>query len=148
QPSPQQNIYSSLNKGSTDNFNWLWENTLSYFHEVDKHRIDVVAGYTLQESVSENFNIRGQTLIRDNQDFWYIRPEYIFDESDPENIINNVNAISNGVDANLFYSMISYLGRVNYTYDNRYILTATFRRDASSKFTDANRYANFPSFAA
>src|SRR5690606_14928120 len=96
---------------------------------------------------SENFNIRGQNLIRDNRDFWYIAPRYVFDESDSENIINNVNSISNTVDAALYYSMVSYLARVNYTYDNRYILTGTFRRDASSKFTPDNSYANFPSFA-
>ena len=44
--------------------------------------------------------------------------------------------------------MLSYLFRANYTYDNKYILTATFRRDGSSKFAIENRYSNFPSFAA
>jgi TonB-linked SusC/RagA family outer membrane protein len=44
--------------------------------------------------------------------------------------------------------MISYLFRANYTYNSKYILTATFRRDGSSKFSPGNRYGNFPSFAA
>jgi hypothetical protein len=56
--------------------------------------------------------------------------------------------ITNEVDPNLYYSMISYLFRVNYTFGNKYILTATFRRDGSSKFSKENRYSNFPSFAA
>ena len=43
---------------------------------------------------------------------------------------------------------MSYLFRANYTYNSKYILTATFRRDGSSKFSSSNRYGNFPSFAA
>ena len=144
-PSAQQNLFSSLTEGNTTNFNWLWENTINFNQEFDKHRIDIVVGYTMQESTSERLNLRGQNLLRDDEDFWYILPENIYDES---NNINNISAIENNVDENLFYSMISYLGRANYTYDNRYIFTATFRRDASSKFTADNRYANFPSFGA
>ncbi len=144
QPSNQRNIFSSLNKGNTDNLNWLWENTISYNKEFDRHRINAVVGYTMQESTSENISLAGQNLLRDDEAFWYIQPAYVLDES---NEINNLSNISNTVDANLFYSMLSYLGRVNYTYDNRYIFTATFRRDGSSKFTEANSYANFPSFA-
>lgn len=58
-----------------------------------------------------------------------------------------LQSIFNGVDANLYYSMISYLFRANYTFDNRYIGTITFRRDGSSKFSKENRFSNFPSFA-
>ena len=43
--------------------------------------------------------------------------------------------------------MMSYLFRANYTYRGKYLFTASFRRDGSSKFTDANRYADFPSVA-
>lgn len=144
QPSNQQNIYSSLNKGNTDNFNWLWENTLNFSKELNRHRIDVVVGYTMQESASEEVRLQGQNLLRDSEDFWYIRPEYIYDESTN---INNISNIENKVDNNLYYSMISYLARANYTFDDRYIFTATFRRDGSSKFTEGNRYAQFPSLA-
>ena len=143
-PSNQKNTYSSLSKGTTDNLNWLWENTVNFYKDIGKHRVDAVVGYTMQESRSENMNLAGQNLLRDNSDFWYIQPENIYDVS---NNIDNISRISNTVDANLYYSMISYLGRVNYTFDNRYILTATFRRDGSSKFASANRYAHFPSFA-
>jgi hypothetical protein len=46
------------------------------------------------------------------------------------------------------WSMESYLGRVNYNYDNRYLLTATFRRDGSPYFGADNRWGNFPSVSA
>lgn len=143
-PSNQKNTYSSLTKSTTDNLSWLWENTVSYFNEIDKHKIDAVVGYTMQESQSELMELYGQNLLRDTEDFWYIQPGNIYDES---NNIDNVSRINNTVDDNLYYSIISYLARVNYTFDNRYIFTATFRRDGSSKFSSANRYAHFPSFA-
>lgn len=143
--SQQDNQFSNLFKGRNENLTWLWENTLTYQKTFDKHNLNVLGGYTMQHSSSEYFNISGRNILRDDSDFWYILPSYIIDEA---NGINMLNSIGNGVDAGLYYSMISYLGRVNYTYNNKYILTATFRRDGSSKFSADNRFSNFPSFAA
>lgn len=143
--SQQQNILSDLYKGTSDNMNWLWENTLSFrktFNDI--HSLDLVAGYTMQESTSEFMGFSGENVLRDGQDFWYISPSYIYD---PANNVNTIQSISNGVDAGLYYSMISYLFRANYSLDNKYIATVTFRRDGSSKFTKENRFSNFPSFA-
>ena len=132
----QQNSISDLNKSFGDRLSWLWENTLNYSKVSDVHRIDAVIGYTMQESSSENFSLAGENILRDDPDFWYINPDNI-----------NGTLVSNNVDAGLNYAMISYLARVNYTFDNRYLFTATFRRDGSSKFRPDNRFANFPSFA-
>ncbi|MDF1559073.1 MAG: TonB-dependent receptor [Bacteroidales bacterium] len=143
--SQQQNILSDLYRGTSDNLNWLWENTLSYRKTfMDIHSLDLVAGYTMQESTSEFLAIPGENILRDGQDFWYISPSYIYD---PANNVNTIQSISNGVDAGLYYSMISYLFRANYSLDNKYIATVTFRRDGSSKFAKENRFSNFPSFA-
>lgn len=143
--SQQDNPFSNLFKGRNENLTWLWENTLTYQKEIGKHNFNALGGYTMQHSSSEYFNISGRNILRDDSDFWYLLPSYIIDEA---NGINMLNSIGNGVDAGLYYSMISYLGRVNYTYNNKYILTATFRRDGSSKFSADNRFSNFPSFAA
>jgi TonB-linked SusC/RagA family outer membrane protein len=143
--SQQQNVYSDLTKASNDFLTWLWENTLNYHKEFGEHMVDAVAGYTMQNTSSEWFSITGANIIRDGESFWYINPSYI---QDPANDINNVSTIGNGVALGLNYSMISYLFRVNYTLKDRYIFTATFRSDGSSKFTPENQYATFPSFAA
>src|SRR5690606_12461323 len=45
------------------------------------------------------------------------------------------------------YSMISYLSRINYSYDNRYLLTATFRSDGSSRFGSNKKWGTFPSLS-
>lgn len=144
--SQQQNVLSDLFKGTSDNLTWLWENTLSFNKTLlDKHVLDVVAGYTMQNTSSEEMRISGENVLRNNSDFWYMNPSYVLD---PSNNVNTVNSIFNGVDPGQYYSMISYLFRVNYTYGGKYILTATFRRDGSSKFNKENRFSNFPSFAA
>lgn len=143
--SQQENVLSDLNKGSNENINWLWENTLNYNKSFGKSGIDLMGGYTMQESKSEYISLTGNNIIRNGTDFWYIKPSYIYDEG---NNVNTLSDIQNGVDPNLNYSMISYLFRANYTYDGKYILTTTFRRDGSSKFKAENRYGNYPSFAA
>ncbi|MDY0076176.1 MAG: TonB-dependent receptor [Bacteroidales bacterium] len=142
--SQQNNLFSDLAKNSSDNFSWLWENTINYNKVIQKHNINAVAGFTMQKIRSEYFGMAGQNLIRDAEDFWYIQPSYIVDETNNINMLQN---IYNGVDAGQYYSMMSFLFRTNYTYDNRYIATVTFRRDGSSKFREENRYSNFPSFA-
>jgi TonB-linked SusC/RagA family outer membrane protein len=140
----QQNLLNTLSKGNSHSITWLWENTLSFNKQFGFHSLDAVAGYTMQKATSENFSMSGRNIIRTSPDFWYFNPGYIYD---PTNGVNTISSISNGVDANLNYSMISYLFRVNYTYKSKYILTSTFRRDGSSKFGTGNSYGNFPSFA-
>ncbi len=143
--SQQDNEFSNLFKGSSENLSWLWENTLTYDHAWAKHYINAVGGYTMQQSRSDIFNLSGRNILRNESDFWYLQPAYILDEA---NNINMLESLFNGVDANLYYSMISYLFRANYTFDNRFIATVTYRRDGSSKFSSGNRYSDFPSFAA
>jgi TonB-linked SusC/RagA family outer membrane protein len=146
--SQQQNLQNTLTKTSADNLTWLWENTLSFKRAFGKHAFDAVAGYTSQETNSNNMGLQGKNIIRDGQDFWYLNNStYI------SNALQYYNAPVNGlspndIDPNLYYSMVSYLFRVNYTFNDKYIFTATYRRDGSSKFSESNRFGDFPSFAA
>jgi TonB-linked SusC/RagA family outer membrane protein len=143
--SMQVNPKSSLSKGYSDDLTWLWENTLNFNKSFGKHNFDAVAGFTMQNTSSEYMNLTGQNLLRDGSSFWYLNGSYIYD---PSNNVNNLNTIQNGVNPDQYYSMESFLFRLNYTYNNKYILTATFRRDGSSKFNADNRFSDFPSFAA
>ncbi len=142
--SQQQNVMSRLGKNDNYNLTWLWENTLNFKKEFGKHSIDAIAGYTMQNTTSDGFNLSGANLIRDGSNFWYIQPSYIYD---PANNVNTISSINESVDMDQYYSMISYLFRVNYVFNKKYIVTATFRSDGSSKFAQNNRYASFPSFA-
>jgi len=112
--SQQQNELSDINKGNTENLSWLWENTLTFDRQIGKHSLNVLGGYTLQQLTSQEFRMRGENLIRDGEDFWYITPAYIIDEA---NNVNTLQSIYNGVNPGQYYSMLSYLFRTNYTYD-------------------------------
>jgi TonB-linked SusC/RagA family outer membrane protein len=132
----QQNPISMLSVGNSEDVTWIWENTLNYKRTFGKNSIDALAGYTMQDASSEALGATGQNIISDNQNLWYLNPDNLV----PTSIYDNV-------DPDLNFSQISYLARLNYTYDEKYLLTATFRRDGSSKFQGANEYGNFPSFA-
>ncbi|MCA1746767.1 MAG: hypothetical protein LC655_03660, partial [Bacteroidales bacterium] len=143
--SQQDNTYSDLNKGTSENLMWLWENTINFDKDFGNHRLNAVVGYTLQSVSSEIFSLAGENILRNDPSFWYISPSYIVD---PASNIDKIQNIYNGVDAGQYYSMMSYLFRSNYTYKDKYIFTVTFRRDGSSKFSRENRFSNFPAFAA
>ncbi len=142
--SQQDNTYSDIFKATGYNYSFLWENTVNYIKDFNEHSINAVVGLTMQQSRSELLELSGQNVIRDGEDFWYIEPSYIVDEA---NNIDMLNSIFNGVDPNQYFNMISYLGRVVYSYDDTYMTTLTLRRDGSSKFAQDNRWGYFPSVA-
>lgn len=127
----QQNEETRLSKSRSSTENWLWENTLNFNFERNAHYIDAVIGYTAQEFNYEGLSGSGKNLIRDEI-------QYL------SNDLTEIQ-ISNGASIK---SMVSYLFRANYVFRDRYLLTATFRRDGSSVFSEKNRWGNFPSFAA
>ena len=141
-PTAQNNAQSFLYKGSSDALTWLWENTLNFNKTFGAHSIDALAGYTAQEGSAKSMGMAGANILRNSPDFWYInRSTYIYD---PSNGVNTTANITNGRGED---AMTSFLARVNYTFNNKYIFTGTFRRDGSSKFGSDNRFGNFPSFA-
>lgn len=107
--------------------NILVENLLTFDRTFGDHKISLLAGYTYQDSRYRLLRGSGQGM-----------PESIFE----------LDAASGGLFASGSSTrsvMTSILGRVFYSYKNRYLLTATIRRDGSSKFGSNNRYGNFPS---
>ncbi len=129
----QHNEINQLNVNQSKSTSTLWENTLTYDNTFDKHRVTVLIGYTAQKN---NFEALGGSIKRlpgETPDFWYLS------SGDPTTVTNYSSAD--------FSSILSYLARVNYTFNNKYLFTATIRRDGSSKFGANNRYGNFPSFA-
>ncbi|GEO05191.1 SusC/RagA family TonB-linked outer membrane protein [Adhaeribacter aerolatus] len=114
-----------------ESFDWLVENTLTYDKAFGKHQVTALLGYTTQKLSASSINLNADPFAND--------------------LIQTINAAQSiktwGQGTNE-WSMISYLGRVNYGFNERYLLTATFRSDGSSRFGINNRYALFPSVAA
>ncbi|NMM48930.1 SusC/RagA family TonB-linked outer membrane protein [Marinigracilibium pacificum] len=115
--------------GTYEASSWINENTLKYTNTFDsKHFIDALVGITFQESVEE-FSVINASGYSTNQ------------------VISTSAAgqITGASDGGFRYGLVSYLGRLNYTYDNRYTLTFTGRADGSSRFGANNKYGFFPS---
>lgn len=130
----QRREQNSINKTWAKNNNWLWENTISYIQTFnDAHRINAVVGYTAQENNFENIGGGRNELFAEDRSLWY------FNAGSPQGIRNFNSANSSGI--------ISYLGRINYTFKDRYLITGTYRIDGSSRFASNNRWGQFPSLA-
>lgn len=110
--------------------NVLWQNTLTYDKVINKHNINTVLGASFERSKS-SFN-------------------KAWGEGFSNNVLTNVSsatAFTNGSAAEESSGLASYFGRVNYGYDNKYLLTISGRVDGSSKFAVENKYAFFPAAA-
>ena len=109
---------------------------LNYNKNINKHRIGAMAGYTARIQEGKGFWASADTLI--NNDTWVVPSDFW--------MLNMGSALnrSNG-DWYSSEAFVSYLGRVNYSYADKYLLTATFRADASSKFSPNKRWGYFPS---
>lgn len=109
---------------------------LNYNKKVDLHRISAMAGYTARVQESQGFSAGVDTLV--NGDIWDV-PEDFWMLS-----MGSTNNKTNG-DWYEAESFISYLGRLNYSYSDKYLASITFRADGSSKFSPNNRWGYFPS---
>jgi len=131
----QVNEKSDLTVYNNRRRSWLWENTLDYSKTWDNHRVNVLAGITSQEFYFEGLRGRAEDLIGDGEEFHFLDAGT---EQTGGDALNNNGST---------WAMVSYLGRINYTFKDRYLFTASIRADGSSKFGESNRYGYFPSFA-
>lgn len=118
-------------KARDNTYNKLIENTLNFNKDFGHHHIDAVAGLTYQHHEWEG-------LWASRLKFPMVNGEYLTYLSSGAANQQNSNTYSEN-------AMISYLGRVNYIFGEKYYLTGTFRRDGTSRLSKNNRWGNFPS---
>jgi len=128
---------NELHEGHDSWDNYLLENTLSYTVTKGKHKLDLLAGYTTQFERKESYTMSANLPTSDPDLRYY----------------SNVKLLSDitklGGDAQE-WSLLSQLGRFNYSYgeDSKYLVTASIRRDGSSRFGANKKYGVFPSWSA
>ncbi|WP_353134272.1 TonB-dependent receptor [Pseudopedobacter sp.] len=127
-PQPMSNRYEASNKSLT----YLWDNTLTYIETFNEnHHLNVLVGSSAQNNAYNYMSASIQDFLTDNN-----------------------NQLSNGLKdptvggSRNEWSLLSFMGRVNYNYADKYLLTVTVRRDGSSRFSEENRWGTFPSVAA
>ncbi len=134
EPNLEENQQSSVAAQFNHTFSYVWNNLATFNKSFDKHKVNATLGYTA-EYYQENY-LRGSRtdIILNDEKFRYL------DATTGESIQANGNE-----DAN---SLMSYLGRVMYNYDQKYFVSASYRRDGSSRFPTANQWADFFSTSA
>src|SRR5688572_1517262 len=125
---------SSVNENRGQYVSSLVENTLHFDKDFGKHHVDAVAGTTFQRQKYEQIFGTKRNLIEIGGKYYNVLDA------------GTTNPESGGFENE--DALISYLGRVNYSYDEKYYLTGTIRRDGSSRFSKSNRWGNFPSISA
>lgn len=131
----QKNTENIVTRGYQKSDYFVWETTLNYNKTfAEKHRVNALIGYTREWGRTETLEGSKRGIPNDKPDMQYLDAAQ-----------NSSSATATG----LAYesAIISYLGRVNYDYDDRYLVTASMRKDGSSRFGKNNKYGNFPSFA-
>ena len=121
-------------------FSWTWDNILNYNTTIaNDHNIGIMLLFSQEASNTEKINMSGNDVM-ELTDWWNMGSAKRSD---------GTTGLSDGSGSSYSESsMTSYAARLNYGYKGRYLLTATFRRDGSSKFTKDNRWGTFPSAAA
>ncbi|WP_217601647.1 TonB-dependent receptor [Chitinophaga sp. GbtcB8] len=111
------------------NGNWVWQNTLTYDVTLQKHHLDFLLGEEQIKYMAQNFYASRQGYALENIDYSYLNA-------------GSTNKDNGGTGSG--YTLLSYFGKVNYSYDNRYLASVTLRRDGSSRFGKENRFGMFP----
>lgn len=128
------NLTQSIqNLSSSRNITLNWDNTASYNRSFGQHNATLLVGTSMQ---SEN----GHSL----SGAFNGEPVNNFYDASPNFSLANANKIAGGSDAQP-YKLASIFGRASYNYAEKYLVDLTLRRDGSSKFGPANKYAVFPS---
>jgi TonB-linked SusC/RagA family outer membrane protein len=114
------------------NGNWVWQNTLTYNLALGKSKFDFLLGEEQIKYMAQNFTASRQGYALENIDYAYLNA-------------GSSNKDNTGTGSG--YTLLSYFGKVNYSWDNKYLASATLRRDGSSRFGKDNRFGMFPAFS-
>lgn len=125
---------AALFQNASDNM--TSDNTIRYRFNRNKHNLEALAGITLQDIRIETSSINARRLIDEN----FQLPAF-------SNVDPAVTGAFTGSEGFRQSRILSYISRINYAFDNKYLLNLTFRRDGSSRFGRDVQYGNFPAFS-
>ncbi len=124
---------NTLYQYSSKTVDWVWTNTAQYNADFGKSSLMALVGIEAKRNHFESMYGKGKGLEIEDENYWYL---------------GNVTSAQEVGSSASNYSMFSVFGKINYTWDNKYLASVTLRRDASSRLSTQNNYDWFPSFSA
>ncbi len=126
-----ENAVNGGNMNESSTRNWAIENLITYDRTfADKHSLNIVGMYSAEETAYEQTGANAQGIFNDA--FHY----YALDQADGEMNLANYNTWRSG--------LISWMGRVMYSYDNKYMISAAIRSDGSSRLAKGHQWHTYP----
>jgi TonB-linked SusC/RagA family outer membrane protein len=117
---------------SVDNYSWTAEATVNYAKTFfNDHHLELLAGYSAQQFEQESNSVTGTNFPSDDVEY-----------------LSAATSITAGGSNTTAYSLVSTIGRLNYNFRGKYLLSGAIRRDGSSRFGAKTKYGNFPSISA
>lgn len=129
-PANLRNKTNYLYQYSSKTVDWVWTNTAQYNIDFGKNSLMALLGVEAKRNHFEDMFGEGQGLEIEDPNYLYLG-----------NVTTNKNTGSGASN----YSMFSVFGKINYSWDNKYLASVTLRRDASSRLSDSHNYDWFPS---
>lgn len=126
------NAVNSLTTSNSFKYQLTWSNTLNYEQQIGDHNLSALVGQEAVQYYYEGFSASRTDFLYEDDNFRYL-------SYGSDNQLNSGNASS--------WSLLSFFGKVNYSYKDRYLLGATVRRDGTSRISN-NRWGTFPAFSA
>lgn len=129
-------LEGNINRGSVRNdmdFSYTQENILSYDRSFGKHALNLVGLFSIQTSRFEESSLSGQDIP--------IEKSLFYDLGSSSTITGIGSSLGE-------WGLMSYMGRANYRYDDKFLFTLTGRADGSSRLAEGNKWAFFPAFSA
>jgi TonB-linked SusC/RagA family outer membrane protein len=127
-----QNNVNSLSTDNNFNYQLTWSNTLNYLKSVGRHNVDVLVGQEAIQYYYEGFSASRQNFLYEDPNFRYLT-------YGADNQLNTGSANE--------WSLLSYFGRINYNFDQKYLLGFTLRRDGTSRLSQ-HKWGTFPAVSA
>jgi TonB-dependent starch-binding outer membrane protein SusC len=124
---------SNLNVSSSKYYYWVWSNTATYAQEFGRSKLSVLVGTEAQTNYRSGWSA-SRFSVPPIPSEWYL-------QDGDQNFQFNGSSVTK-------YTANSYLGRITYSYDGRFLFTGNFRADASSVFAAQNRWGYFPGVSA
>lgn len=131
------NLTNDVWAGGNEYSRVKWENTIKYANSWNKHKIEGLLGYSAQEDAGNGISASGQNL---NEERFTEAWRFVGEAPDTLQRANNWK--------NTRYAIVSTFARAIYSFDNKYLFTVIFRKDASTRFGPDNRNAYLPSLSA
>ncbi len=127
---------SQVTQTMSSGWSYTWENTLNYVFDIDKHHFDVLVGQSIEKTgMGEQVSATNKNLLFEGMDYAWL---------------SNAQSLTPTASGTPWVQgrLSSFFGRINYNFNETYMLTLIMRRDGSSNFARNNRWGTFPSVSA